>query len=75
MTPTDFAAFLSLCKERHGWGSLEVADRLGIAKNLPTKYKKPGAKIPDYIPVACAAVAAGLEPWAAPVPPSHRRAD
>ena len=68
MTPANFAAFLALCKERHGWTASETAEALGLSKNMlgPKHYGRPDAKIPRYIALACAAVDAGLEPFKAP---------
>ena len=65
MTPADFAAFLALCKERHGWTASETAEALGLSKNMlgPKHYGRPDAKIPRYIALACAAIAADLPPW------------
>ena len=66
MTPADFAAFVALMKER-GMKKQEIAMRLG----------KPASRISDYLrdgtdltmALACAAIAANLEPW----PPAATR--
>ena len=72
MTPADFDAFLSLCKERHGWTAAETAERLGLSKNMPAKYRLHGA--PKSVALACAAVDAGLAPFTQPsqTPPRPR---
>ena len=57
MTGEDFQAFL----DHMGWSEREAARQLQLSRNSVAKYKREGAK-PD-IDYACAAIAAGLEPW------------
>jgi transcriptional regulator with XRE-family HTH domain len=60
MTPSDFAAFVALCKER-GMKKQEIAERLGKPPSRISDYLRDGAD--KTIALACAAVAAGLDPW------------
>lgn len=43
-----------------------AAKALGIAFNSLKAYEKGTTNIPPYIPLACAAIAAGLGPWSLP---------
>jgi len=61
MQAADFAAFLAYCREEFGWDEREVATQIGVSKNMPSKFKREGAK--RCVALACAAVAAGLGPW------------
>lgn len=61
MTPADFAAFVALCKERHGWGKTELARRLGCGRNMVAAWQKSAP--PLYIGLACAALIYGLPAW------------
>jgi transcriptional regulator with XRE-family HTH domain len=62
MTPTDFAAFVALCKERHGWSKGEIAARLGKPASRISDYLRSGAD--QTIALACAAILADLAPFA-----------
>jgi hypothetical protein len=55
--------------ERFSWwldrlhlSNTAAAKALGCGINTITRYKKPGAKIPLYIALACAALAHGVPP-------------
>jgi hypothetical protein len=65
MTPADFAAWLEHVRALHGWNKAEAMRRLDADKNQPARWTKPGAKIPGYIALACAALArkTPLKPW------------
>lgn len=57
MTADDFNAWLA----HMGYSGLEAARKLGCANNTVVKYRRDGA--PDYIGLACAALAFGLPHW------------
>ncbi len=59
MTARDFAEWL----ESHKLSNVAAAQALGCSVNTITAYTKPGAKIPRYISLACAAISHGLRPW------------
>jgi len=61
MTAADFDAWVALMKERHRWNASECARQLGCGRNQIAKWRETGA--PDYIALACAALAYGLPPW------------
>ena len=63
MTPADFAAFVALCKERHGWSKSEIARRLGCGRNMVSEWME--REPPYYIGLACAAVLYDLPPFRA----------
>jgi transcriptional regulator with XRE-family HTH domain len=58
MTPTDLIDW----RCRLGLTQQQAADRLGCARRSVQNWEQPGAKIPGYIALACAAVAYGLPP-------------
>jgi hypothetical protein len=58
MTSERFAYWL----ERLHLSNTQAAKALGCGINTITRYKKPGAKIPRYIALACAALAMGVPP-------------
>ena len=57
MTGEDFQEWL----DRMDLSGLEAARRLGCSKNSILVYRTKGA--PEYIGLACAALAASLPPW------------
>ena len=63
MTPSDFSVFVALCKERD-MSQKQLAAILGINE---TRIKSYQLRIPPsqakMIDLACAAIAADLEPW------------
>jgi transcriptional regulator with XRE-family HTH domain len=61
MTPTDFAAFVALCKERHGWSKSEIARQLGCGRNMVSKWME--TEPPRYIALACSAILQGFPPF------------
>lgn len=58
MTPDEFTA----ARQRLGLSLTRFCARLGIAKNTGTGYALGRHPIPRYIPLAIAALEAGLEP-------------
>lgn len=42
---------------------IEAAAQLGMSRNSVTAYENDASKIPNYIALACAALAKGIEPW------------
>ncbi|MDR3449534.1 MAG: hypothetical protein P4M15_07295 [Alphaproteobacteria bacterium] len=58
MTADRFACWL----DRLHLSNTEAAKVLGCGINTIARYKKPGAKIPRYIALACAALAHGVPP-------------
>lgn len=56
-----YADYLDWCRLM-GCSPTAGADLLGLGRNVPTGYKR-GTRIPPYIALACAALAAKLEPW------------
>ena len=60
MSPDDFRAYLSLCKER-GLPEWRVAEMLGCGRNSITTWKRGGA--PKYIALAISALEKDLRPW------------
>lgn len=61
MTAQDFTAL----QDRLGISRAELCRRIGIAPNSGTAYASGRKEIPLVVSLACAAVAAGLEPWTA----------
>jgi hypothetical protein len=47
--------------KRTGMKAYIAAEALGISNNSPSNYKAEGA--PRTVALACAAIAAGLDPW------------
>ena len=58
MTPANFSQWI----ERHHFSNVAAAKALGCGVNTITNYTKPGAKIPRYIALACAAISHGIPP-------------
>jgi transcriptional regulator with XRE-family HTH domain len=46
-----------------GINRLQASELLGISRNTITRNEKGLTPIPDYVALACAALACGLEPW------------
>ena len=61
MNKDDFAAFVSLCKQRRGWTKTELSRRLGCGINQISIWAENGA--PRYIALACAALDRDLDGW------------
>ena len=57
MTADDFTAWMA----HMGLNKLQTASALAISRNTVTKYMSEGA--PDYIALACSALAQGLPKW------------
>ncbi len=62
MTPDDLRAF----QAQTGLSNTGCARALGIATYTWLAYKNGHAAIPKLLPMAMAAVTAGLEPWTPP---------
>ena len=58
MTAADFATWI----ERHHLTNIAASKALGCGVNTITNYLRPGAKIPRYIALACAAISHGIPP-------------
>lgn len=58
MTAAGFEAWMA----RMGWSGREAARQLGVSKDSVVRYRREGA--PLLVALACAALAAGLGPWA-----------
>lgn len=58
MTPTTLIAW----RERLGLTRIEAARRLGLSRNGYSAYETGKNRIPQYIALACAAIAFGLPP-------------
>ena len=61
MSGPDFAAFVSLCKQRRGWSKTELSKRLGCGINQINIWAAKGA--PPYIDLACAALDRDIGVW------------
>jgi len=61
MNAQDFAAFVSLCKQRRGWSKTELSRRLGCGINQINIWAMKGA--PPYIDLACAALDRDIGAW------------
>ena len=69
MTADDFTAL----QQRLGISRKELCQRLGIAENSGTAYAHGVRPIPLTVALACAALAAGLEPYQAVTEARPRR--
>lgn len=63
MTSDDFAAWVALMKER-GLSEWDLVGALGTGKNQIKRWRERGA--PQYVALACAALAYGLPAWREP---------
>ena len=61
MTAADFAAFVTLCKERHHWSAAELSRRLGCGRNMIAEWQRKDP--PKYIGLACSALVFPLPEW------------
>lgn len=61
MTPSDFTAW----RAHLGLSRAEAARRLGCGINQPQIWEEGKTPIPEYIALACAAIAFGLPAWRA----------
>lgn len=57
MSADDFNAWLA----HMGWSMRKASIALGVSKNTIPRYCEDGA--PEYIGLACSALAQGLPPW------------
>ena len=66
MNPDDFHAW----RVRMGYSRMRAARELGCGENQPAIWEAGKTPIPPYIALACAAIAWGLPPWRATLPPA-----
>jgi DNA-binding XRE family transcriptional regulator len=59
MTPADMRAW----RTHMDWTQTEAADKLGITQQVYSRHERGEVKIDMRTALACAARAAGLEPW------------
>lgn len=60
MTPEDFIAW----RKSLDLNRVEAANLLGAHRNSVTNYEQGTYPVPPYIALACAALSAGIPPWA-----------
>jgi hypothetical protein len=61
MTPANFTAWVAHMKATQGWSGRRCARMLGCGPNQIGIWQRKGA--PEYIGLACAALAYGLPAW------------
>jgi len=61
MTASDFSSWVAHMKATRNWSARECSRQLGCGVNQIAIWSEKGA--PQYIGLACAALAYGLPPW------------